>query len=136
MDKDALEAHARDELGLSETTKANPAQAAMASAISFALGAASPLAVAALAPGKIVVISIGAVSLIVPAARRCWRRFCGSPSGARWPCASPPASDICSERWSEGEVERQWPQGQTWRRRGTGARLAGGRERAVDGGVE
>jgi VIT1/CCC1 family predicted Fe2+/Mn2+ transporter len=68
MDKDALEAHARDELGLSETTKANPAQAAMASAISFALGAASPLAVAALAPGKIVVISIGAVSLIVLAA--------------------------------------------------------------------
>jgi vacuolar iron transporter family protein len=65
MDKDALEAHARDELGLSEETKANPIQAAMASAISFALGAAPPLTVAAFAPAKIVVASIAAVALAV-----------------------------------------------------------------------
>ncbi len=68
MDKDALQAHARDELGLSEETKANPIQAAMASAISFALGAAPPLAVAALAPQKTIVISIATVSLGVLAA--------------------------------------------------------------------
>ena len=65
MEKDALQAHARDELGLSEETRANPIQAAMASAISFALGAAAPLAVAAIAPVRIVVVSIGAVSLVV-----------------------------------------------------------------------
>jgi VIT1/CCC1 family predicted Fe2+/Mn2+ transporter len=50
MAKDALKAHARDELGLSDETKARPFQAAAASAVSFALGAAPPLAVAALAP--------------------------------------------------------------------------------------
>ena len=65
MDKDALQAHARDELGLSDETRANPIQAATASAISFAMGAAPPLAVAALAPEKIVVASIAAISLIV-----------------------------------------------------------------------
>jgi VIT1/CCC1 family predicted Fe2+/Mn2+ transporter len=65
MDKDALEAHARDELGLSEETRANPIQAAMASAIAFALGAAPPLAVAAVAPEAIVVVSIAAASLVV-----------------------------------------------------------------------
>ncbi len=65
MDKDALEAHARDELGLSEETKANPIQAAVASAVSFALGAAPPLLVAALAPETTVVVSIAAASLVV-----------------------------------------------------------------------
>jgi len=50
MDRDALAAHARDELGLSETTAARPLQAALASAGSFALGAALPVAVAAVVP--------------------------------------------------------------------------------------
>lgn len=50
MAHDALEAHARDELGISEATRARPLQAALASAASFALGAALPLVVVALAP--------------------------------------------------------------------------------------
>ncbi|MCX7173350.1 MAG: VIT family protein [Proteobacteria bacterium] len=47
---DALGAHARDELGISETLSARPIQAALASAASFAVGAMLPLAVAVLAP--------------------------------------------------------------------------------------
>jgi VIT1/CCC1 family predicted Fe2+/Mn2+ transporter len=45
-----LAAHARDELGISEITTARPIQAALASAASFAVGAALPLVVAALSP--------------------------------------------------------------------------------------
>lgn len=47
---DALGAHARDELGLSEITAARPLQAALASAVAFAVGAAMPVVVAAVAP--------------------------------------------------------------------------------------
>jgi VIT1/CCC1 family predicted Fe2+/Mn2+ transporter len=50
MAHDALGAHARDELGLSEQTAAKPLQAALASAASFTFGAALPLAVVLLAP--------------------------------------------------------------------------------------
>jgi VIT1/CCC1 family predicted Fe2+/Mn2+ transporter len=50
MAHDALGAHARDELGISELLSARPIQAALASAASFAVGAGLPLAVAALAP--------------------------------------------------------------------------------------
>jgi len=50
MAKDSLAAHARDELGLSETTSARPLQAALTSAATFTVGAALPLASAALAP--------------------------------------------------------------------------------------
>src|SRR5512132_1527525 len=48
MAHDALGAHARDELGISETFSARPLQAAMTSAASFAFGAAMPLLVAAM----------------------------------------------------------------------------------------
>ncbi|MBK4735861.1 VIT1/CCC1 transporter family protein [Noviherbaspirillum pedocola] len=50
MEHDALGAHARDELGISEITTARPLQAAFASATSFAAGAALPLAVTAFSP--------------------------------------------------------------------------------------
>ena len=50
MTHDALGAHVRDELGISDALLANPIQAAIASAASFAVGAALPLVVAALAP--------------------------------------------------------------------------------------
>jgi VIT1/CCC1 family predicted Fe2+/Mn2+ transporter len=50
MARDALAAHARDELGLSDTHSARPLQAAVASAASFAIGAAWPLLTVALAP--------------------------------------------------------------------------------------
>ena len=50
MLRDALGAHARDELGISETLRARPIQAALTSAGSFAVGAAMPLLVTAMAP--------------------------------------------------------------------------------------
>lgn len=50
MARDALAAHAREELGLSETTAARPFQAALSSAVAFAIGAALPVVVTALAP--------------------------------------------------------------------------------------
>src|SRR5690606_29065706 len=50
MAHDALGAHARDELGISEITTARPIQAAITSAVTFSAGAALPLVVAAFAP--------------------------------------------------------------------------------------
>jgi VIT1/CCC1 family predicted Fe2+/Mn2+ transporter len=64
MAHDALEAHARDELGLSEMTMARPIQAASASAASFAAGAALPVLLVVLTPiGSI--IPVVAVSSLV-----------------------------------------------------------------------
>lgn len=60
---DALGAHARDELGISEATAARPIQAALASAASFAVGAALPLVVTALTPGPDLIPVASATSL-------------------------------------------------------------------------
>jgi VIT1/CCC1 family predicted Fe2+/Mn2+ transporter len=65
MAHDALGAHARDELGLSELTLARPLQAALASAASFAAGAALPLLVALLSPGRAIVPATIAGSLVL-----------------------------------------------------------------------
>ena len=62
---DALSAHARDELGISEATSANPAQAAAASALSFFAGGAPPLLVAVLFPAGKALILIPAVTVVV-----------------------------------------------------------------------
>jgi VIT1/CCC1 family predicted Fe2+/Mn2+ transporter len=60
MAHDALAAHARDELGLSEATSARPIQAAVASAASFAVGAAVPLVVVVLgSTGTLVPVVVG-----------------------------------------------------------------------------
>ena len=64
MRHDALGAHARDELGISETMSARPVQAALASAASFAVGAALPLAVAALVPLQSLLLSVSGTSLV------------------------------------------------------------------------
>jgi vacuolar iron transporter family protein len=61
--KDALAAHALDELGISERARARPMQAALASAISFACGAALPLLVTVLAPMGLMIAAIGVLSL-------------------------------------------------------------------------
>src|SRR5215831_10440045 len=53
MAKDALGAHARDELGISEITVARPIQAALASAASFSVGAAGPLLLTVLSPSTL-----------------------------------------------------------------------------------
>ena len=62
--KDALTAHARDELGISEVTTARPVQAAFASAATFAVGAALPLLVALLAPESGLVYAVSIASLL------------------------------------------------------------------------
>jgi VIT1/CCC1 family predicted Fe2+/Mn2+ transporter len=64
MAHDALGAHARDELGISEITAARPLQAAFASACSFASGAALPLAVTALAPPAQVIPAVSGATLV------------------------------------------------------------------------
>lgn len=64
MAHDALGAHARDELGISEATAARPLQAALASASSFAAGAALPVAVAALAPDSVLLPAIVVSALV------------------------------------------------------------------------
>jgi VIT1/CCC1 family predicted Fe2+/Mn2+ transporter len=64
MAKDALAAHARDELGISEMTTARPIQAAMTSAATFTCGAALPLAVGILAPSSLLVPIEAATSLL------------------------------------------------------------------------
>jgi VIT1/CCC1 family predicted Fe2+/Mn2+ transporter len=64
MAKDALGAHARDELGISETTTARPVQAAMASAASFATGAALPLLMVLISPRSILVPAVSIASLL------------------------------------------------------------------------
>jgi VIT1/CCC1 family predicted Fe2+/Mn2+ transporter len=64
MAHDALGAHARDELGISAMLSARPLQAALASAASFAVGAALPLAVTALAPMDVLMHWVGGTSLL------------------------------------------------------------------------
>ncbi len=64
MSHDALGAHARDELGISETLASRPLQAALSSAASFAVGAALPLAVAALAPVSLMTWSVGGSAVL------------------------------------------------------------------------
>ena len=68
MAHDALAAHARDELGLSPAMAAHPLQAAIASSISFAVGAALPLAVAAIATPAQIVVLVSLCSLLFLAA--------------------------------------------------------------------
>jgi len=68
MKHDALGAHARDELGISEAFSAQPMQAALASAASFAVGAALPLAVAALSPDRGLGFWVSGTSLVFLAA--------------------------------------------------------------------
>ncbi len=64
MAHDALAAHARDELGISEMTSANPIQAALASALTFSTGAAAPLLLAAALPMAWLMPGIGVGALL------------------------------------------------------------------------
>jgi VIT1/CCC1 family predicted Fe2+/Mn2+ transporter len=63
MAKDALGAHARDELGISEVLRARPIQAALASAASFAMGAALPLVTTIASPAERLVPFVATLSL-------------------------------------------------------------------------
>jgi len=64
MARDALGAHARDELGISETTTARPVQAALASAATFSVGAAAPLVLLMLSPIALLLPVVAAGSLV------------------------------------------------------------------------
>jgi len=68
MARDALGAHARDELGISEITTARPIQAAWTSAATFAVGAAAPLIVVGLVPSSLTIPLVSVTSLIFLAA--------------------------------------------------------------------
>lgn len=61
---DALEAHLRDELGITETLKARPVQAAVASALAFAVGALLPILLVLVAPAASLVWAVGAATLV------------------------------------------------------------------------
>ena len=80
MAHDALGAHARDELGLSETLRARPIQAALTSAASFAVGAGVPLLVTAMAPLSLLIPLVSATSLVLLALLGGWAARVG---GAR-----------------------------------------------------
>jgi VIT1/CCC1 family predicted Fe2+/Mn2+ transporter len=64
MVHDAIGAHARDELGIFEVLRARPIQAALASAGCFAVGAAMPLSVTAMAPASVLIPFVSGTSLV------------------------------------------------------------------------
>lgn len=63
-ERDALAAHARDELGITDALSAKPIQAALASAATFSIGAALPLVIAVLAPARLLIALVSAGSLV------------------------------------------------------------------------
>jgi VIT1/CCC1 family predicted Fe2+/Mn2+ transporter len=64
MARDALGAHARDELGISEITTARPVQAALASAATFSVGAAAPLVLVLVSPSNALIPIVAVGSLL------------------------------------------------------------------------
>jgi vacuolar iron transporter family protein len=64
MAKDALGAHARDELGISEISTARPIQAALTSAVTFTVGAALPLLMVVVTPARFLVAAVSVASLL------------------------------------------------------------------------
>jgi len=64
MAKDALAAHAHDELGISEMTTARPIQAALTSAATFSVGAAMPLLMVLVSPASMLVLAVSIASLL------------------------------------------------------------------------
>ena len=78
----ALKAHARDELGLSEELTARPLQAALASAATFAVGAALPIVTILIAPPELLSSVVTAVSLVCLAALGALAARAGGASAA------------------------------------------------------
>ena len=64
MAKDALAAHARDELGISSISTARPVQAALASAATFSVGAAAPLVLVLVSPSRVLIPAVAVGSLL------------------------------------------------------------------------
>ena len=83
MKHDALGAHARDELGLSEATAARPLEAAFASAVAFSAGAFFPVMVAALLPERQVSWAVSVVSVVLLAVLGCIGALAGGANPLR-----------------------------------------------------
>lgn len=83
MRHDALETHARDELGMSETSSAKPLQAAIASALTFTTGGAIPMIMAMLFPGASVLYAILGASLVALAILGALGAYAGGASLVR-----------------------------------------------------
>lgn len=80
MAKDPLAAHARDELGIVETTRARPLQAAIASAAAFSVGAALPLVLTAIVPARVLSLAvIGGTLLLLACLGAVAARLGGAP---------------------------------------------------------
>lgn len=79
---DAFAAHSRDELGLTEAQAARPIQAAIASALTFSVGAAFPLLLAALVPARMLIVIVSVGSLVCLAALGAVAAHAGGAS--RW----------------------------------------------------
>jgi VIT1/CCC1 family predicted Fe2+/Mn2+ transporter len=80
MAHDALGAHARDELGISEVLAARPIQAALSSAVSFAVGAALPLVTAIASPEALLIPFVAGASLLFLAILGAWAASAGGAS--------------------------------------------------------
>lgn len=80
---DALAAHARDELGFSDTLSARPVQAALASAGTFAVGAAMPLLTVVIVPGTYLIPIVAGTSLVFLALLGGLAAFAGGASATR-----------------------------------------------------
>ncbi|RBP92691.1 VIT1/CCC1 family predicted Fe2+/Mn2+ transporter [Rhodobacter sp. 140A] len=79
-EKDALGAHVREELGLSEVHAANPLQAALASGLTFSVAAAMPLIAAVLAPaGQVIPVVVGATLICLALLGALGARTGGAP---------------------------------------------------------
>ena len=102
--KDAVAAHAHDELGISETAMAHPVQAAVVSAVTFAAGAVVPVLVTLLAPADQISLVVAGTALVALAVLGGLGRLCrrggwsskarsASPFGARWRWRQPQAWD-------------------------------------------
>ena len=130
MAKDALTAHARDELGISEITTARPVQAALTSAATFSVGAAMPLLMVVVSPVSTLVPIVSAASLgflallgaIGARAASCAVKDVAPPgprAASAVPLTSPPASPPRrSAFWRRrSQAHRNWWQagGQDWR---------------------
>lgn len=80
---DAVAAHARDELGISETLSARPVQAALASAAAFAVGAIMPLLTVVIVPSTYLTLVVAGTSLVFLAMLGGLAAFAGGASAVR-----------------------------------------------------
>ena len=83
MAHDALAAHARDELGISEISTARPVMAALASAASFAVGAAVPLLIILVVPRTAIILLVVAASILLLATLGGFSAYVGGASITR-----------------------------------------------------